>query len=579
MPFSLTCPNPSCSAKLKTPNAIPFGRTVQCPKCKNPFTVDATNLQELPADAATVTAGTRPPSTTNKAAPSNERPTPKAEVKKRPADEDEEEAPPRRRGRDEEEEETPRARRRGGDDEENGTPRSRRKSAEEDEEAPRSRRSRDEENEAPRSRRKSEDEEEAPRSRRGKSDDEDEAPRSRKRGRDEEDEDDDKPRSRRRGKDDEENDDSPKSRRRGKDDDEDESPRTRRRGRDEDEDESPRRKGKKSKGNTGKMILLVGGGLLLLAGLIVGAIFLFSGGSYDKKMLAFMPSDTTVIVGLNVSEALDNEQVKALVDLGMNNIKGPNPLKQAGLELKDINKIYVGAGKLDFKGGAEPSGVVVVRFNNAPDKKKIADTMKAKEEKYKDKPFYKGTDMWMFFPDDDLAVGCSSEDLLKKLMDKDGSEITISEDLKTLVDKASSGTAWVAAAVDINSLTKNLPPQAQMLPMMMGGLGSEVGDAVKTSKGIAAWAKISSSSLSAGVTLMCKDDDTASKAAVAANKQLEPIKKLAGAMPGGNEKAQAAKDVLDSIDISSSGKMFNATLKVNTKSFGGAGGFGKGFPF
>lgn len=41
MAVSYTCPNPDCGATLKSPNRIPAGKKVKCPKCQEPFTPEA----------------------------------------------------------------------------------------------------------------------------------------------------------------------------------------------------------------------------------------------------------------------------------------------------------------------------------------------------------------------------------------------------------------------------------------------------------------------------------------------------------------------------------------------------------
>ncbi|MFO0805724.1 MAG: hypothetical protein U0791_21690 [Gemmataceae bacterium] len=38
MSVSYTCPNAKCGVTLKTPTAVPAGKKVKCPKCKEPFT-------------------------------------------------------------------------------------------------------------------------------------------------------------------------------------------------------------------------------------------------------------------------------------------------------------------------------------------------------------------------------------------------------------------------------------------------------------------------------------------------------------------------------------------------------------
>jgi hypothetical protein len=41
MAVSYTCPNPDCGATLKSPNPVPVGKKVKCPKCQQPFTPEA----------------------------------------------------------------------------------------------------------------------------------------------------------------------------------------------------------------------------------------------------------------------------------------------------------------------------------------------------------------------------------------------------------------------------------------------------------------------------------------------------------------------------------------------------------
>ena len=38
MSVSYTCPNPDCGVTLKTPNPVPPGKRVKCPKCTQMFT-------------------------------------------------------------------------------------------------------------------------------------------------------------------------------------------------------------------------------------------------------------------------------------------------------------------------------------------------------------------------------------------------------------------------------------------------------------------------------------------------------------------------------------------------------------
>jgi len=55
MSVSYTCPNPKCGVTLKTPNAVPAGKRVKCPKCSQMF---APVPEEKAATAAPAAAGT-----------------------------------------------------------------------------------------------------------------------------------------------------------------------------------------------------------------------------------------------------------------------------------------------------------------------------------------------------------------------------------------------------------------------------------------------------------------------------------------------------------------------------------------
>ncbi len=69
MPFSITCP--SCSAKLKSAAAIPLGRKVPCPKCKQSFVVSEDNMVEV-AESKTMT-----PAAPSKSVPATKAPPPR----------------------------------------------------------------------------------------------------------------------------------------------------------------------------------------------------------------------------------------------------------------------------------------------------------------------------------------------------------------------------------------------------------------------------------------------------------------------------------------------------------------------
>src|SRR4051794_34381642 len=89
---------------------------------------------------------------------------------------------------------------------------------------------------------------------------------------------------------------------------------------------------KKRKGGSGTAIALICLGLLLVGGLIFALIYFLGGNNLDSEMLAYLPAETNVIVGVDVEELMKNEKVKNSV-MGMLQGDGHDfyaKLKEAG---------------------------------------------------------------------------------------------------------------------------------------------------------------------------------------------------------------------------------------------------------
>jgi hypothetical protein len=363
MAFTLTCP--SCSTKLKTAAALPIGRLAQCPKCSTTFPVSANNQAEI-TDAPKPASPPAP----KPAAPAPPTPPPVEPPRAAPAAEN---APSRSSRVDDDEEYVPRSRRRDDDDDDY----------------------------EPRSRRRDDDD----RNRRRRDDDEDDDDRSRRRR--SRDDDDYEPRSRRRSRDDDDN-------------------RPRRRGRDVDYSRSRGRSRRKRKGNKGLMIGLAIAGLAAIAGLVWLLVWLFSGGSYDKEMMAYMPENTQILVGVDVDhlmsldgvkELLDNNNMAAAMAGGFGGGAEIEAFQKTGVKLKDIKRIMIG-----MPDPAKASGTVaVIRFRNSVDKGMINSAVSAAEQKAGDKVYYRSSikGACLHYGDDDLLVIAENEETMKKVLSKE----------------------------------------------------------------------------------------------------------------------------------------------------------------
>jgi len=540
MAFSLTCPK--CSSKLKTATAIPLGRAVQCPKCKENFAVSKDNMEEVAEskNGAASVAKSAPA----KAVPAPAKPAAAKSVATAVA---KQKAPAREA---EEEEENP--------FEELAAPSNKRR--DDDDESPRSRKREDEDGERPRKKvRDEEDEdEEKPRARKKSRDDdeEDEVPRSRKRDGDNrdrrrDDDDDDKPRKR--SRDDEDNDESPRSRKRRDDDDEDDDRPRRRRGEDDEDDDRPRRSKKKKKKKS-NVLLLIGLAVLGLAGVggvVFLCIYLFSGGGADKEMMAYMPGDIHEITGADIEALITVKSVKELANDAQALVTAldVDGLKKGGVSVDDVSKVLVGTAKSNH--------TIVLRFKKAVDKGKIASALTAKEQKNGDKVYYSAANRYYFFPKDDLIVIADKEETLKTLTMKGDGKIDISEDLQKLSRKVGSGHLWTAST---EKTVGAMPVAADDDP--------DVTSAMKDAKGHAVQATIGESVADFKIIVLCANSEKASKAVEAINKDIKSKKsdesKLAKELVGLDaDEKKAMTEFVKSADASSSGEAIEMTASLN----------------
>src|SRR5438105_2224538 len=66
MAVSYTCPNPECGVTLKTPNRVPPGKKVKCPKCGNQFIAEPEDKPSAEARPGTFGLAAEDPSTGKK---------------------------------------------------------------------------------------------------------------------------------------------------------------------------------------------------------------------------------------------------------------------------------------------------------------------------------------------------------------------------------------------------------------------------------------------------------------------------------------------------------------------------------
>ena len=98
MSVSYTCPNPDCGVTLKTPNPVPAGKRVKCPKCTQMFTPVPDGKPNPPAPAAGAGTFKFADDEPKKPAGKPEPPKPGQPPPKKPVDDDDEDEESVRKG-------------------------------------------------------------------------------------------------------------------------------------------------------------------------------------------------------------------------------------------------------------------------------------------------------------------------------------------------------------------------------------------------------------------------------------------------------------------------------------------------
>lgn len=335
----------------------------------------------------------------------------------------------------------------------------------------------------------------------------------------------------------------------------------------------PKKKRKAKKGgNAGAIVAMIGLALLVVGGIVAAVMFL-GGGSADEEMLAYLPGDSDVIVGANVADILENENINAMLD--QFGARGPinefdTKLGQAGLSLKDIERVYFAASS---KVGNR--GTLVVRSSNPMNAEQVAKAFGGgASREVNGKTLYQadlfGESAYLHAVGENLLViSTLDETAFAQLLDQGASgQSGLSEDVSEMVAEVGDGDVWLTYA-DSQALQEVGPLLA--LGAMQYPQLAEVSTALTTGRGAVISMEFSSSTGTLRAGLMCRDSDTASKAVDALEEVIDQIR----TQEAGNLSPED-QDNLDAVSFSSSGSF--AMLKFSGSLETPAGGLG-GNPF
>ena len=352
----------------------------------------------------------------------------------------------------------------------------------------------------------------------------------------------------------------------------------------------------KPKGGGGLFVFVLFGLLVIGGGIFALIYFLSDSPKPDNEMLAYLPAESTVVIGIDVEESLKSPKTKGMAlkfigyridpimgeDLGFVSI-----LKRVNLSEKDIARIAIGArdwqtiDQMLYKGNAPaPTNPdanqfsVVIRMKQPIDKAKLVEAMGGREQKKGEKTYYAlGPRMAIAFPSDSLIVVTSQNDkLLDKILNADPGKPAISAEMMDLVKRSSRGHMWFAMQRRALQETTYIGiKESNYCPF----LTNETAEALKGMTGVGGWFKFDGDQARFTVSADCGDVGNATRAADKLNSLIEQQRDLAidkdpriksySKTPKGNHVMPADWEVLGHIQRSASVALSGNTIEFSAE--------------
>ncbi|NQU20206.1 MAG: hypothetical protein HQ567_02915 [Candidatus Nealsonbacteria bacterium] len=296
-----------------------------------------------------------------------------------------------------------------------------------------------------------------------------------------------------------------------------------------------------------KPLIIAGVGLVVVVVVGLVAAMVLSGGGKDA--LSCVPDNSNTIVSINVDKVVGSPIFQRMLEAENSPLKKfqEEMASNSGMQFSDFERVVMagdtsGSGKL----------FTVVKFNRAIDQEdliKKAD-VKFQEIDHADMTIYlnlSSADLSLCFVDDRTAlVGKASK--IREVLDRTG-DPKLPERLRACIEQLDFSQAIAGAAVlpdELPDLPPGMPVPAEMLKEMLEKVEG-------TTFQIAL-----SSGVTVAATLVCQDADTA--------EQIQKMVDGAVAAFGLSEDLPAeAREVLDSLKVTHSGKNVSAQITVSEK--------------
>jgi hypothetical protein len=339
-----------------------------------------------------------------------------------------------------------------------------------------------------------------------------------------------------------------------------------------DEPRPRRRRKRRKKGHGQTLAIIIGSAaiVLLFAGGV--AYFVWSAvynrgqnkGTGREDPLAYVPADSTLVVGLDFGALMDQPVLAAQIDKVLRQSGSDNPVqdckKNTGLEFKDLcGHVLVGSIVTSLQPGQFPPTTVIIQSKIPFDQNKVRDWVNdPAPRKHAGKTYYqaKGTQArdfsWVFMPSDRILIFSGlPEDQMKSLVESEGREPALPGDVVTAIRGLENNTFWMTFTFNENvrgKLVQMLAQGRNQIPAEM----APVADALPEAKMIALSGDWKNDLVSVKVSLVCAQDDVARQVTEAIqNAWDKQIKTLLAMVPKDGQ--AVVQELIDNTKFSSQG--------------------------
>jgi hypothetical protein len=352
----------------------------------------------------------------------------------------------------------------------------------------------------------------------------------------------------------------------------------------EEEDEGPRRPSSSRK--AGRSIVLT----ILIATLVTGlaAVGGIGGtiwwylnrdrnrGTGKEVPLAFVPSDSSAVMGMDIAKLLENPTIVPWLDKAGRDDTEENFLqlceKATGLQRQELREHqFMAFGGREARPGV-PTKTVVLQSCRPFDQRKIRDAAReAKAQRFQGRTYFKVNEPLplLYMPSDRIIVASNlPEAEFQMIVGNDGTQPSLPPAAMNMLKVAEEKQAWLVAPVTESSRV-NFPGFANAAGPAGQQVPPDLRDALDKSKAFGFWADLSGDQVRCTIALSCVDGAAAEKAIKAVQPTMAQLKSPAtlielALMPKSIQ--TLFKEFTDSLAFSTRGDLAQMSFQLKTSS-------------